>query len=105
MDSLRSIFSDPLCATFISVLIGGLITWVAAWCYYKKAGVELLKETALLRKANMAIVYMLDHPDASIEVRRDNEGNPIGLIVSATGHASGDSSARGFAVDGSVSDP
>jgi hypothetical protein len=56
-------------------------------------------ETALLRKANMAVVYMLEHPDAKIEVRRDSVGNPVGLIVAASGHAEGKVTARGIVAD------
>ena len=94
-NQMENFFSNPAWATLVSVFAGGLITWLASWLYYKKAGDDLRKETELLRKANMAVVYMLEHPDANIEVRRDDAGNPIGLIVSATGHSQGTSSVRG----------
>lgn len=92
---LQAIFSNPVMATVISIFLGGLITWAAAWIYYKKAGEELKAETALLRQANIAVVYMLEHPDARVEVRRDNAGNAVGLIVEASGRAQGTSTARG----------
>ena len=94
-----SLFSNPAAAAFISILIGGAITWFASWAYYRKAGNELKAETALLRKANMAVIYMLEHPDADIEVRRDSAGNPVGLIVAATGRAEGRATVRGVAGD------
>ncbi len=90
---------ESVVSTLASVLLGGLITWFAAWRYYKKAGDELKAETALLRKANMAVVYMLEHPDADIEAQRDDAGNPVGLIVSAAGHAEGKATVRGVAAD------
>jgi len=96
-------FANPFVSTLISVLLGGVITWLAAWIYYKKAGDDLKKEAALLKKATAAIVYFLEHPDAEIEVRRDVYGNPVGLIVSATGHARGTSMAEGVAADASDS--
>ncbi len=86
---VESALSNPAMATLFSVFVGGLITWLAAWIYYKKAGDEFRKETVLLKKANMVIAYMLEHPGAEVEVRRDESGNPVGLIVSATGHAEG----------------
>jgi len=95
VEFVRAFFQDPFCATIFSVVLGGVITWLAALVYYQKAAKELSRETALLRKANMAVVYMLEHPDASIEVRRDDAGNPIGLIVSASGHTGGTSAVGG----------
>ncbi len=73
--------------TFFSVLAGGLITWIASWRYYMKAGDELRAETAVLKKANRVIAYMLEHPDAEVEVKRDEAGNPVAIIVSAVGRA------------------
>lgn len=96
---VKSALGDPAIATLVGIFIGGGITWLAAWIYYKKAGDELKKETALLRKANMAIVYMLEHPNAKAEVSRDAEGNPVGLIVSARGEAHGKSTAKGVMSD------
>jgi hypothetical protein len=71
--------------TFLSVLAGGLITWFASWFYYKRAGDELRRETLLLKKANIVVAYMLEHPDAKVSIQRDGAGNPIGIIVSGTG--------------------
>ena len=78
-----AVLEDPALAALISMFVGGLIAWLAAWIYYKRAGDEFRAETALLKKANRAIAYMIEHPDAEIEVRRDKEGNPTGFIVSA----------------------
>lgn len=92
-------FTNPFISTLVSVLLGGLITWLAARVYYKKAGEDLKEEAALLRKANIAIVYLLEHPDAKIEVRRDTEGNPIGVNFSTVGNAVGRSNVKGITGD------
>lgn len=97
---LQAFFGNPVLATLTSIFVGAAITWFVAWCYYKKAGDELKTEAALLRKANMAVVYMLEHPDADIEVRRDDAGNPIGLIVAATARAEGGATVKGGGADG-----
>ena len=96
---LQALFGDPRAAALISIFVGGFITWVAALIYYRKAGKELKAEAALLRKANMAVVYVLEHPDADIEVRRDKAGNPVGLMVAATARAEGRSTAQGVIAD------
>jgi len=57
---LETLLINQIVATFVFVLLGGLITLIAAWKYYKKVGNELRNETELLRKANIAVVYMLD---------------------------------------------
>jgi hypothetical protein len=99
MTHLEMLLNNGVATTLLSVFLGGLITWFAAWIYYKKAGDELKKETELLRKGNMAIIYMLEHPDAAVEVRRDDVGNPVGLIVSAGGHAGAKIAAKGVLSD------
>lgn len=90
-EELERLFNNSVVATLVPVLI----TWFLAWKYYKKAGDELKAEAELLRKASMAIVYMLEHRNAKIEVRRDDAGNPIGLIVPATARTEGKSTATG----------
>jgi hypothetical protein len=91
--------NNPAISSLVSIFAGGLITWLAAWVYYKRAGDEFRAETALLRKANVVLAYMLEHPDAEVEVRRDEAGNPVGLIVSATAHASGKATVKGVGAD------
>ena len=98
-DCLETLLSNPAIATLVAIFIGGLITWVAARFYYKKAGDEFREETVLLKKANMVVAYMLEHPDAKVEVRQDDKGNPIGIIVSATAHAKGKATVKGVGSD------
>jgi hypothetical protein len=73
----EAFFGNPALAALTSIFVGAAITWLVALFYYKKARDELKAEATLLRKANMAIVYMWEHPDAEIKVRRDSSGNPI----------------------------
>jgi uncharacterized membrane protein len=47
--------------TIISVSIGGIITWLVSWIYYRKAGKELLNEAKELRKLlNCSIILQQD---------------------------------------------
>src|SRR5437667_10668037 len=93
--AVAAVLDDPAIATLISMFVGGLITWLVAWMYYKRAGDEFRAETSQLKKANRVVAYMLEHPDAEIEVRCDKEGNPTGLIVSATAGTAGKATVRG----------
>lgn len=88
---------STILSTLVSIVVGGGITWFVAWLYYKKAGDELKKEAELLRKASMTIVYMLEHPEANIEVSRDDAGNPTGLKVRAIGSVKAGSTVKGVA--------
>jgi len=56
-------------------------------------------EAALQRAATSAIAYLLEHPSARAEARRDAAGNVIGVIVSAEGHAAAQASVVGVACD------
>jgi hypothetical protein len=95
-------FSQCLANPLISTLIGGAITWICAWFYYKRAGDELRKEAALLQKATSTIIYFLEHPEAEVKVQRDAAGRAVGVIVSAEAHARGTSTAKGVIT---VADP
>lgn len=75
LDLLNSIISIPLA----SIAVGALITWVAAWYYYKRAGEELKQEAARLRKTTEIILRWLENRGENIEVIRDETGAPISL--------------------------
>ena len=91
--------SEALRNPLVSILIGGAITWICAWFYYKRAGDQLRKEAALLQKATSAIIYLLEHREAEIKVQRDDAGRTVGLIVSARAHARGTSTTKRMASD------
>lgn len=46
--------------TITGVIIGGLITWVVAWLYYKKAGDELKIEADRIRRLSTFICDALE---------------------------------------------
>ncbi len=75
--------SHPL----VGILAGSVVTWFFAWLYYKRAGDELRTEAQAVHMCTAAILYYMEHPDAKIEVQRDDRGRAVGLIVRAEGHA------------------
>jgi hypothetical protein len=87
---MRELLTHPL-SYFVA---GSAITWFFAWFYYKRAGDELRTEAKTLHSATGAILYYLEHPDAKIQVQRDDNGRVTGLIVNVSGRAIGTSSAR-----------
>ena len=106
LTSLQSLAADPVTSFVVSVagvLVGALITWLVSRHYYKRAGDELREEAALLHKSTNAIVYILQHPEAEIEVKRDSSGRLNALVVSSTARAAGTSEVIGVGADGSQS--
>jgi peptidoglycan biosynthesis protein MviN/MurJ (putative lipid II flippase) len=55
---------ETIIAAAVGVILGGLITWLAAWYYYKKAGDELLAESKKLKLTSDLVLYKLQHPEA-----------------------------------------
>jgi hypothetical protein len=97
------IMRDVLTHPVFNFVAGSGITWFFAWFYYKRAGDELRAEAQALHTATGAILYYLEHPDAKIQVQRDDKGRVSGLIVSASGQATVTFSARGTLSDASGS--
>jgi hypothetical protein len=83
--------------TLASNIFGAATTWLFAWLYYKKAGDELKQEAEQLKTISRGVVYMLEHPEAKIEVTRDDAGNLTGLRVSSSGSAEAGSTVQGVA--------
>jgi hypothetical protein len=86
---------DNIIIAVASWLGGALVTWWAARHYYKKAGDELRNEAKELRRSTELVLFALLNRDAQIEPRLDAEGRVTGVVVSAVGHASGRSEAKG----------
>ncbi len=72
---------QTIISTAIGVILGGVITWIAAWYYYLKAGKELLEESKKLKQTSDLILYKLQYPDAPTELKRNENGEVVGLIV------------------------
>lgn len=98
MDAALNILCDNA-GTILSVVTGGLITWLVSWVYYKRAGDELKNEAGSLRAATNAILYIQQNPEAKVEVQRDGRGQVTGLLVNIEGRAS-----MSFSVGGALTD-
>ena len=79
---------ETILATAIGVILGGGITWIAAWYYYKRAGDELLAESKKLKQTSDLILYKLQYPDTSTQLKRNESGEVDGLIVEMTARLS-----------------
>lgn len=73
----------------IGVILGGLITWAAAWYYYQQASKELLKESTELHRLNKLMLLSMEHA-GWVNLTKDNQGNILGFdqIIDLTGTAS-----------------
>ena len=72
---------ETIISTAIGVILGGLITWIAAWYYYKKAGDQLITEAKKLKQTSDLILYKLQYPSAPTQLKRNDSGEVVGLIV------------------------
>jgi hypothetical protein len=62
----------------LEVLFGGLITWLAAWWYYQRAGNDLRQVATELRE-RLAVVSLHVTPGAT-GLARDKNGNVTGIV-------------------------
>ncbi len=80
----------------LSILVGGLITWLVSRFYYIRASNDLSKEANRLREFTE---LMLRGMEAAgwVEYNRDDRGNPIGIVfkgsVEETAHATDEANA------------
>lgn len=72
---------ETIIATAAGVILGGLITWLAAWYYFKKAGDQLIAESDKLKKTTDLVLYKLQYPDTPTQLKRNEKGEVVGLIV------------------------
>ncbi len=73
--------SESAIATIISVVA----TLIVGWGFFFVASKELRNEAARLRHLNKLILHALEHAGFA-EVKRDGEGEPIGIVLSAVGN-------------------
>jgi hypothetical protein len=70
-----------IAANALGTLVGGLITWIVAYWYFKRSGDELRAEAKELRKlAHLAVVVITD-PKGRYEPILDAAGLVTGLRV------------------------
>jgi hypothetical protein len=62
----------------IGIVVGGVITFLVARYYYKKASEELSKEANELRRLNNLMLHGMEYA-GWIELQRDKEGNITGF--------------------------
>ncbi len=81
--------------TIVSIIIGALITWYFAHRYYIKASKELIEETKHIRKLLNCIVLLESDDEGQYTVKRDYEGNAVGLITQLSASMKGHSTVTG----------
>jgi hypothetical protein len=77
--------------TFLSVLVGALVTFVAARIYYQKASKDLFDEAQELRRLNNLTLRAMEEAGLC-EFNTDENGNVRGLKISLSGHIRSSSS-------------
>jgi hypothetical protein len=79
--------------TFLSILVGALVTFIAARFYYQKASKDLFNEAMELRRLNGLILRAMEEAGLC-ELNTDEDGNVRGLKISLSGHIQASSSMR-----------
>jgi hypothetical protein len=77
-------------STVAGCAVGGIITWIVAYKYYKKASRELLNEAAQLRSLNILMIRAMENAGLA-RFNRDEQGKPIGLQITLSGKMVGES--------------
>jgi hypothetical protein len=75
---------DALVGTLAGIVAGGLITWLASRHYYLRAGADLSREAAELRRLTELILGALEVAGL-VELDRDPSGVPIGMRIRSAG--------------------
>jgi hypothetical protein len=66
--------------TFISIAVGGVVTFLVTRWYYERASGDLEREAGELKDYTVLLINYLE--DASmIDVERDEHGNPVRVRV------------------------
>jgi hypothetical protein len=85
----RNLFYSILTSPIFQMIIGALITWLAAKYYYQAATKDLKDESAELRRLIDLIIRQIERMEGSglVKVIRDESGKPIGLNLFNNIHA------------------
>lgn len=72
----------------LGIAVGGLVTWVVAHVYYKRAGDELRTEAAELRKLGSMVLTAMEHQGLT-KLSRDSTGKIVGFVFEHAGSGGG----------------
>lgn len=72
--------------TIMAIFIGGIVTFIVAMIYYKKASRELKEEANELRRLNRYMLQGLENA-GWIELQRDKDGKVVGFGKTMGGEA------------------
>lgn len=79
----------------IGAIVGGIITSLVAWMFYKKATNDLIEITAELKLVSQLIIFKLQYPDTPTEIKMDDEGNVVGLKFTKSANVKSESKVSG----------
>jgi hypothetical protein len=68
----------------LSILIGGVITWLVSRFYYVRASKDLAKEAEKLRALTELMLRGMESTDR-VKYNHDPQGEPIGIIFEESG--------------------
>ena len=83
MEAISEIISvevvlGAIIGAIMGTIMGGLITWIVARFYYKKASKDLISESAELRELNRLMLLGMEHAGL-IKLTKDNKNNILGF--------------------------
>jgi len=98
MATVQFDFSTMINVT-IGVVMGGIITYLVAWCYYRRAAKDLKDTAAELGLVSQLIIYKLQYPDMPTEIVMNDAGHVSGLKFKASGTSTSKSTVKGTLTD------
>jgi hypothetical protein len=72
-------FISTIIITFVSLFIGGIITWFVSRRYYIRTALDLENETKKIRNLLRITLQALEN-SGMVELRRDNSGQIIAMF-------------------------
>lgn len=74
---------STLVSMTLGILLGGLITWITSWHFYRRGSKTLEAEAARLRKLTTMVLRALEEKGLA-RLNRDAQGEIIGLVFDVT---------------------
>ena len=100
----RGVLPYSVWLTTVSLLLGGGISGLLSWYFYKRAGDELRNESAKLRRHTTLILRGLEEAGLVEYNRDDQTGEITGMVIKISGVADGVGSASGTLTVGDAAD-